>query len=432
MPNWNKYKLKEITAKIGSGATPRGGGNSYKTEGISLIRSQNVLDFKISLNGLAFIDELQAARLNNVTVEKNDVLLNITGDSVARVCQVTKSLLPARVNQHVAIIRPERSQLDASFLKYYLLTPGYKNHLLMLASSGGTRKALTKEMIENLEITLPPLPTQNRIAEILGTLDDKIELNLQMNKTLEEMAMALYKHWFVDFGPFKEGEFVDSELGRIPKGWEVIRLGELLNIKHGFAFKSKFFTTSPNKNLLLTPGNFEPNGGIKFNWAKQKFYNGEFPEEYILNRGDLVLTLTDLTQDCRILGSPALIPDNDYNYLHNQRLGLVSLKSQELNKSIFYRFFNTTLFRNHIIGSKTGSTVSHTAPVRIYNIPFLISRSINYQKLGSQLNQFDEMIFNNLSETKELVKTRDYFLPKLISGEVEVNATEKEIEEIVK
>ena len=95
--NWKTYKLSEVTTKIGSGATPRGGKEAYKDSGTSLIRSQNILDFKFTTDGLAFIDDTQASKLNNVTIEENDVLLNITGDSVARVCSVPKEFLPARV-----------------------------------------------------------------------------------------------------------------------------------------------------------------------------------------------------------------------------------------------------------------------------------------------------------------------------------------------
>ena len=105
----SKVQLKKITTKIGSGATPSGGQSAYQKSGISLIRSQNVHDFTFLKNGLAFINENQANNLNNVTVLENDILLNITGDSIARVCKVPKEILPARVNQHVAIIRANKN-----------------------------------------------------------------------------------------------------------------------------------------------------------------------------------------------------------------------------------------------------------------------------------------------------------------------------------
>lgn len=111
LSEWREVKLGDLCTKIGSGATPRGGSESYKEFGVSLIRSQNVLDLKFSEDGLAFIDEIQANDLKNVIVEKNDVLMNITGDSVARVCKVPTKILPARVNQHVAIIRSDENKL---------------------------------------------------------------------------------------------------------------------------------------------------------------------------------------------------------------------------------------------------------------------------------------------------------------------------------
>ena len=231
MTTWKEYKLGEICKKIGSGATPRGGSDTYLDFGeYALIRSQNVLDFMFSYNGLAYISNEQAQKLNNVTLEQNDILLNITGDSVARVCQVPNHLLPARVNQHVAIIRPDVSKIQNDFLKYYLLNPVFKEYMLMLSSSGATRNAITKGMIENFPISIPPLPTQTAIAEILSSLDDKIELNNKINAELENLAQTLFKQWFIDFefpndqgDPYKSsgGEMVESELGMIPKGWEV-------------------------------------------------------------------------------------------------------------------------------------------------------------------------------------------------------------------
>ena len=133
-------QLRDICSKIGSGATPRGGANAYLGGDFSLIRSQNILDYKFSDSGLVKINDEQADALSNVEVFENDVLLNITGDSVARCCQVDNSVLPARVNQHVCIVRPDEKTLHSKFLKYFFLNPIQKEYLLMLASSGATRK----------------------------------------------------------------------------------------------------------------------------------------------------------------------------------------------------------------------------------------------------------------------------------------------------
>jgi len=160
---WIENNLQALTTKIGSGATPRGGGKAYKTEGLSLIRSLNIYDTGFHYEKLAFIDEDQANKLSNVEVESQDVLLNITGASITRCCVVPEAVLPARVNQHVSIIRPIRSKIDAEFLHYLLISKPYKDHLLQTGIEGGsTRQAITKSQIQNFKICYPETISDQR------------------------------------------------------------------------------------------------------------------------------------------------------------------------------------------------------------------------------------------------------------------------------
>ena len=201
---WPTVKLGDYCKKIGSGATPRGGASVYMNEGtICLIRSQNIYNEGFRSSGLVYIDAEAANKLKNATAEENDVLLNITGDSVARVCIAKINFLPARVNQHVAIIRPHEKEFDPRFIRYLLASPAYQGILLSIAAVGATRNAITKGMIENLDVIKPPIKQQVKIADKLEALDDKIELNTQINQTLEQIAQALFKSWFVDFDPVK-------------------------------------------------------------------------------------------------------------------------------------------------------------------------------------------------------------------------------------
>jgi type I restriction enzyme S subunit len=153
---WVSNKLKAITTKIGSGATPRGGEESYKTTGVSLIRSLNVHDLEFKYAKLAFLDDAQAAGLSNVEIQSKDVLLNITGASIARCCIVPDNVLPARVNQHVSIVRPQPKILAPEFLHYLLISKPYKDRLLQTGEDGGsTRQAITKAQIQDFSVSYP-------------------------------------------------------------------------------------------------------------------------------------------------------------------------------------------------------------------------------------------------------------------------------------
>ncbi|GAB3622640.1 hypothetical protein GCM10027418_07220 [Mariniluteicoccus endophyticus] len=184
-----RFPLGELTLKIGSGITPRGGASVYKTAGTALIRSQNVLDNGMTDEGLVFVGPELADQMRGSAVEEEDVLLNITGDSVARCAFAPATWLPARVNQHVAIIRCGR-RLNGRFLQRALVEPSMKQHLLSI-SAGGTRKALTKAMIEELLVPVPPLAEQEAIAEVLGALDDKIAANRHLSEAIKALARAI-------------------------------------------------------------------------------------------------------------------------------------------------------------------------------------------------------------------------------------------------
>lgn len=193
---WEVRKLGDLCNKIGSGATPRGGNESYKNQGISLIRSMNVYNNEFRCKDLAFIDEEQADALSNVVVFPQDILLNITGASVARCCIVPDDILPARVNQHVCIIRP-KSIADSIYLNYMLTNDSYQNHLLSLArSKAATREALPKSIVEDLHIPLPPLPLQQEFAKRIELIEQQKAQISSTIKDLETLLASRMQYWF--------------------------------------------------------------------------------------------------------------------------------------------------------------------------------------------------------------------------------------------
>lgn len=369
-------------SKIGSGATPTGGSNAYQDAGIPLIRSQNVLDFSFSEDGLAFINDDQAHELRNVTVEENDVLLNITGDSVARCCVVPTSLTPARVNQHVAIIRPIPEKASHLFI-FYLLQQ-MKEELLMKSEIGATRRALTKGMLENLEIDLPPLPEQKAIAIVLSSLDDKIDLLHRQNKTLEAMAETLFRQWFVQ---------------EAQEDWEEGTLGEVVEIFDGQRIPLSKMERDKKKDGILYP---------YYGAAQIMDYINDyiFDGEYILLGEDGTVRTDE--------GYPVLQYATGKFWVNNHTHVLRA-------KAPYSNFF----LWNYLSRTNIDEIVTGAVQPKINQGNL---KSLAYPRFPKNLvvefNEITEPILASIQHNKKQIagieKLRDTLLPKLMSGEVRV------------
>ena len=355
------------------------------------------------------------------------------------------------LGRRMALMRPNPSKADSRFLLYAYLSPEFQATIRARTIHGSTVDRIPLIEFPSFPIRVPPLDEQKAIAHILGTLDDKIELNQQMNQTLEAIARALFKSWFIDFDPVRAkmdgrqpagmdaetaalfpAEFEDGgAIGQIPKGWEVKTLGDFIDIKHGYAFKGEFFRDTPPGDILLTPGNFAIGGGFKDD--KFKYYVGEIPEEFVLAKGNLVVTMTDLSKLGDTLGYPAIIPtERESHYLHNQRLGKVFIKSKNsISKLHLYYLLRTNEYRHEILAGATGTTVKHTSPNRIQAFKFPApdaELSLKFAEIVGFL--FEKMSLNN-DENRNLIVTRDALLPKLLSGEIRVQDAEKIVEAVV-
>jgi type I restriction enzyme S subunit len=309
---------------------------------------------------------------------------------------VPDNWLPARVNQHVAIIRANQEILNPEFLLYSLLTKENKNTLLTLASAGATRNALTKTMIEDFKIAIPRNDEQREIASILSALDDKIELNLQMNKTLEEMALALYKHWFVDFGPFQDGEFVNSELGEIPKGWEVQNLEDLLEIKYGKDHKK------------LEKGNIPVygSGGIM-----------RYVDTFLYDQDSILIPRKGTLSNLFYLSEPFWSVDTMF---------YSKFRKQNFGKYIFYFLKSLDLASMDV-----GSAVPSLTTELLKRIKILVPSTQEVEKFNEIVSGYFKVLESNKDENKTLTQLRDTLLPKLISGEVRVKDVEKTLTEVI-
>lgn len=301
------------------------------------------------------------------------------------------------------------------YARYLFRDISFRREVYQLAT-GDIRFNISQDSLAKIEITIPDIPTQTQIAQILTSLDDKIELNLLMNQTLEELVRILYKEWFVNFNfPEFDGELING----LPKGWSLKKLSDVIEIKHGYAFKGEFFSDFEEKNILLTPGNFKIGGG--FNSVKFKYYNGEIPLDYILEKNDLIVTMTDLSKAGDTLGYSALVPIIEgKTLLHNQRIGKVIIKSELPLKFYLYWVMRQDTYRHFVLGSATGSTVKHTSPTRICDYEFLLPDEKTLYSFNNVIKSLTDKLQENEFQINNLNKIRDTLLPKLLSGKIEL------------
>ena len=415
-----EIRLKKITNKIGSGATPTGGKSAYKEEGISLIRSLNVYDYSFSYENLAYIDEVQAKKLSNVEIHENDILLNITGASVGRCCKVPRQIIPARVNQHVSIVRVDNNCANVDYILYYIDSPHNKLRLLHIAQGGATREALTKEAIENFIVELPDNNAQDFIANILSSYDNLIENNNRRIAILEEMAQRLYREWFVHFRfPGHENvKMVESKLGLIPENWHNFKIENIVSFNRGKSYRSSEINVEDGVPFINLK-NIRAYGG--FNKGGTKLFDGIYKESHKVRPGDIVMAVTDMTQERRLVGQVARVPNmkSDYAIISMDLIKLIPFQAQ--NSVYVYSLLRYSNLSRKIAGFANGANVLHLDPELVLQQDFIMPDDDTIKRFTSLV----ESLYNSVDICEEknetLRKTRDHLLPRLISGDIDVS-----------
>ena len=403
MSEWKKVKLKDCCIKIGSGSTPKGGSTVYIDSGTSLIRSQNVYNLSFDYNGLTHITEDAAKKLKGVTILKNDILLNITGDSVARTCIVPDDVLPARVNQHVAIVRVDGKIISSNYLSYYLASPKMQAHMLSLAvGKGASRNAMTKQMIENFEVPCPPIEVQHRIATILSRYDSLIENYQKQIKLLEEAAQRLYKEWFVElrFPGYENTKMVDG----LPEGWEKGVLEDIAfesgkkvdkRVRDNYKYYLPIDCLPKQSLTYLSPADISlaesslvsfAKGDILFGAMRPYFHKVCFAQSSGLTRST-----------CFVLNAK----DSDY-----QGFLLMLLFDEGTIK--------------HATSISVGTTMPYTRWKEFKSMKILIPNKELAITFGDRIEIVKYRLMRLASQIRLLTEARDRLLPRLMGGEMEV------------
>lgn len=284
---------------------------------------------------------------------------------------------------------------DTRFL-YYLM-----NTIPIREFAGGSAQPLINQTIlNNISVNVPNLKIQRRIADILGSLDDKIELNRRMNETLEQMAMALYKHWFVDFGPFQDGELEDSPIGAKPKNWDVAKLRDLIELAYGKALKAEDRKGGPYPV-------YGSSGVV--GWHNEYIADG--PGIIVGRKGNIGTVH---------LSHTGFYPIDTTYY--------VKSNLPDLNPVYYFYYLLQSLGLSHM---NNDSAVPGLNRETVYNLDIVIPPNDLICEFDSKVEIFHMQINQNNSEIDQLSKVRDYLLPRLLSGEIEVREAEEQVEELL-
>lgn len=401
MKNSCKYiKLGDICEKITKGTTPSTYGYPFISSGVNYIKAESITkEGRINPSSFVYISEEAHQKLKRSQIKLNDVLFTMAGIFLGKVAILKdKSMLPANTNQAVAIIRISYRCANP-FYVYYFLQQDSITRYVNSSTGQSAQPNINLNEISNLRIRLPSIDIQNCIVNILRSLDDKIELNNKINRNLEAQAQAIFKSWFIDFEPFKNGKFIDSELGKIPEGWKVGKLSDIANITMG---------QSPNGNSYNEKkiGMIFFQGRAEFGWRFPRNRLYTTAPKRIAERDSVLLSIR--------------APVGDINKTLERCCigrGLASLTSNH-KTFLYYKMQSIRHLLDVYNGEGTvfGSINKNT----LQEIRTIIPIDSEIIRFELKLKVVDELIRNNYIENLRLIKLRDTLLPELMSGKIDI------------
>jgi type I restriction enzyme S subunit len=337
------------------------------------------------------------------------VLLAMYGVNIGQVGYLG---IEATINQAICGIVTNKKILDPKYLYYYLSSiPSYFDSV----SFGAAQQNINQDLIKNLKIEVPDILAQQRIASILSAYDDLIELNIQRIKLLEETARELYKEWFVRmrFPGYKKAKFVKG----IPKTWTIESLKDHITIVRGKSYTSEEIDDNTGDHAFINLKNMKRNGGFRLDGTK--FFSGKFKKEQVVLPGDIVMAVTDMTQDRLIVGRVARVPLTEHKeYVIS--LDIVKIVSTKLSNDFIYSTLRFNYYGEHIAQFANGTNVLHLNPELLRKESILIPDEDLIKSFVQTVKPMFELVDVLAIEIEQLRQIRDRLLPRLISGKLEV------------
>ena len=336
--------------------------------------------------------------------------------------------------QRVARLRA-REGISQDYLRYVICNDSFTEYVKAV-HTGTSIPHISKGQIENFEVVVPPFEDQQQIAAVLISLDDRITLLRETNATLEAIAQALFKSWFVDFDPVRakmEGRtpegmdeataalfpdgFETSELGEVPRGWRVAKVGEVAEVVKGKSYSSKDLVDS-HHTALVTLKSFERGGGFRMDGFKP--YSGAYKPSQVVSAGDLIVAYTDVTQAAELIGKPAVVVgvDEYTTLVASLDVGIVRPDERHCGKQFLYGLFRTDAFQSHTLAHTSGTTVLHLAKDGIGSFAFALPPNELIRSFEVIAATIASRKQTNSDAVRTLSTLRDTLLPRLISGQL--------------
>jgi len=299
----------------------------------------------------------------------------------------------------------DENQLLSEYLMLWFMRPEFDRYA-RFKSHGSVREVMDWDEMCKVELPVPEIEKQRQIVNAYNTINDRIALKRKINDNLDATINAFFTERF--------SRFLHEDMNKMP---DYVQLRDFIKIKHGYAFDGEQFSENKTSKILVSPGNFKIGGG--FQNSKPKFYNEKatYKEDYVLEAGSLVVTMTDLSKNGDTLGFPAIIPDDKgQTFLHNQRVGLVEFIDNTYSKAFIYYLMRSNDYRNYILATSSGTTVRHTSPNKILGYGFISPDNDDDILILNSLFKVYLSDCNNLNnEIQRLSELQSALLSKLVS-----------------
>ncbi|MCI7580537.1 MAG: restriction endonuclease subunit S [Prevotella sp.] len=382
---------------------------SFVNRGIPVLKIKNIKTNKIIIEDIDYI----SADDNNpryTIIKPNDLIITMTGNRIdgapeTWVGKVALFNLDGKyfLNQRLSIIRVKKDLVNLLFILYSLTTIDAQKYFITHATSSGGQANISPDIVKNFTIKLPSYIIQSEIAGILSSLDAKIETNNKLNEKLEEMAQAIFKSWFVDFEPFKDKPFHETELGMIPEGWEVLSLTDIATFTNGLAMQ-KFRPNYKEPHLPV----------LKIKELRQGFCDDtseicidDISENFIANNGDVIFSW-----------SGTLLVDIWCGEKCGVNQHLFKVTSEKYNKWFFYFWIKRHLAEFIRIAKDKAVTMGHIKRGHLTNALVVVPNEKTMQNADKIFTPIIDKIIEAKIESKRLASLRDTLLPRLMSGEL--------------